>query len=136
MPLFSRTNRRRPTGAAAAEFAVCLPVMILLLFGAMEACTMIYLKQSLTIAAYEAGRTATLPGATSGDVVADCERILAERNVSGGQITLNPLDIAAAPVGSQLLIAVSAPCDLNRISGAWFFGGRTLAGRAEFMKEY
>ena len=135
----ARSNRRRGSGRnglAVVEFAVCLPVITLLIFAAIEACSMMYLKQSLAIAAYEAGRTAIVPGATSAEVIADCQGVLTDRKVTGAQITLNPTDITTVPEGSQIEISVSAPCDQNRIGGAWFFGGSTLTGRAEFMKEY
>ena len=70
MSLVTRTRRSRSEshrGTALAEIAVCLPIIVLLAFASIEACTMIYLKQSLTIAAYEGGRTAVTPGATSAD---------------------------------------------------------------------
>ena len=55
-----RANVRR-RGVAASELAVCLPVIVLLVLAMIEACTMIFLKQSLTVAAYEGVRTAIEP---------------------------------------------------------------------------
>jgi hypothetical protein len=115
---------------------VCLPIITLLVFASIEACTMIYLKQSLTIAAYEGGRTAIKPGAASADVIAQCEQILLDREVHGAQITLNPTDITAATEGSFLQVSVTAPCNQNLITSSWFFGDKTLVGQSEFMKEY
>ena len=45
------------------ELAICLPVLILLLFGTIEACAIIYLNQSLKIAAYEGARVSLIPTA-------------------------------------------------------------------------
>ncbi len=66
-------------GVAAAEFAVCLPVMVLLVLGMVETCSMVFLKQSLAVAAYEGAHTAVKPGATSADVRAVCDNILRDR---------------------------------------------------------
>ncbi|MBW3671380.1 MAG: pilus assembly protein, partial [Acidobacteria bacterium] len=46
------------------ELAVCLPTLIFVMLMAMEAADVIFLKQTLHIAAYEAARTAIKPGAT------------------------------------------------------------------------
>jgi Flp pilus assembly protein TadG len=133
-PRRARSRCRR--GTALVEFAVCLPIIVLLGFASIEACTMIYLKQSLTISAYEGGRTAITPGATSADVIADCTQVLSDRGVQGATIVLNPSDITTAAESTYLEINVTAPCDQNLIAGAWFFEGKTLNGRSIYMKEY
>ncbi|MEM9660354.1 MAG: TadE/TadG family type IV pilus assembly protein, partial [Planctomycetota bacterium] len=46
---FRRCERRSTRcGLAVTELAVCLPVVVLLVLAMIEACTMIFLKQSLT----------------------------------------------------------------------------------------
>ena len=47
-----RFTKRRRRGAALIEFAVTLPLLVLILFATIEACSMVYLQQSLKIAAY------------------------------------------------------------------------------------
>ena len=51
-------------GIAVVEFAVCLPILVLVVFGSIEACNAIYLKQAATASAYEAVRVATGTGGT------------------------------------------------------------------------
>lgn len=130
------SRRRRPFGTAVVELAVCLPIIVLLTLACIESCTMIYLKQSLTIAAYEAGRTAVMPGAGSSDVIADCQQVLADRNVHGAIITVNPTDITTVSKGSHLEVTITAPCDDNLVAGHWFFGGRSLTSKSVFIKEF
>ena len=60
---------------------------MLLVVGTIEACSMIFLKQSLAVAAYEGARTAIIPGATKAQVEAACNQILADRKVDGGTVT-------------------------------------------------
>ena len=132
----NKTRRSDRRGAAVAELAVCLPLIVLLVIGTVEACTMIFLKQSLTIAAYEGGRTALVPGATNGDVTAECQQVVNDRGVQGGTIAVTPADITAAAPGTYLQIDVSAQCDTNSMLGNWFYAGKTLNGHVEVMKEY
>ena len=44
--------------AAAAELAICLPLIVMLVMASIEACTMIFLDHGLTIASYEGVRVA------------------------------------------------------------------------------
>ncbi len=60
--------RPRRQGVAAAEFAVCLPMLVLALLGMLDCCSMIFLKQSLAVAAYEGAHTALQVAATSDEM--------------------------------------------------------------------
>ena len=51
----SYSNRRGRRGVAAAELAVCLPIVVLMVIATIEACSALFLKQSLTVAAYALG---------------------------------------------------------------------------------
>ena len=129
-------NRRRRRGVAATELAVCLPIVVLLVLGTIEACSMVFLKQSLAIAAYEGARTAIVPGATKAEVEAACQQILAERNVSGGTVTVKPSNIDALNPGDFVDVTVSAPCNTNSVVPNKFYRGRTLKSTASMMIEF
>ena len=72
-------GRRNARGVAAAELAVCLPIVVLLVIATIEACSAVFLKQSLTVAAYEGVRTALEEGATARSVQRHCNRVLSDR---------------------------------------------------------
>ncbi len=55
-------GRRPRDGVAATELAVCMPVIVLVVLATIESCAMIFLQQSLSIAAYEGARVALAPG--------------------------------------------------------------------------
>lgn len=126
--------RGRRSGVAATEFAVCLPVLLLILLGTVECCTMLFLQQSLAAAAYEAGHTALRPDATSADARATAEAILADRDVRGASVVV-PANLASLAEGTYFEVRVSAPTDSNRALPLRFFGGQTLTASAVFMKE-
>jgi len=122
-------------GVAATEFAVCLPVIVLLVLGMIECCTMIFLQQSLTIAAYEGVRTALEEDAVGSDVRRTSLQVLTERRVRGGTIVVSPANIPAIPVGEYVTVTIDAPADSNAIIPGSFFRGRTLTASATMMKE-
>lgn len=128
----------RPTraGVAAVEFAVCLPVLVLIVFASIEACTMVFLKESLTVAAYEGSRIALQPAATEAEVIARCEEVLAEREVAGGTVELAPGLLSDAAIGDPILVRVSAPCAANAVIPVWFYGSSTMTGSSTVMNEY
>src|SRR5436305_6888714 len=86
----------RPTaqkrGVAAAELAVCLPVVVLIVVATIESCSAMFLKQSLTVAAYEGVRTAIATGGSAANAQTVCNAILKDRRVQGSHITINPSD--------------------------------------------
>lgn len=122
-------------GVAAAEFAVCLPVLVLVVFASIEACTMIFLKESLTVAAYEGSRVTFQPMATDADIIARCQEVLAERSVDGATVSVIPANITTVAAGDPIEIRVSAPCDLNAVMPVWFYGGTTMSGSSIVMSE-
>jgi hypothetical protein len=126
---------RHRRGVAATEFAVCLPVLVLLVLGMIECCTMIFLKQSLTVASYEGVRTALEDQAVSTDVLRTSQQVLTQRRVQGGTTTVNPADIPAVPLGQFITVTVTAPADRNSVIPGSFFRGQVLSASATMMKE-
>lgn len=132
----TNTNHRRTRrAAAAAELALTLPLIVFLLLASLEACSMIFLDHSLTIASYEGVRMGINYDATNTSVINRCNQIINEREVSGTQITINPSNVANINRGERLTVTVSAPCDSNAILPLWFYGGRTLSVSTTMVKE-
>ena len=116
--------------------AVCLPILVLLVLAMIESCTMIFVKQSLTVASYEGIRKAIEPSATTAQVEAACNAVLADRRVKGATITITPTNFQAAARGTYITVSVSAPAAKNSVIPGSFFAGRTLSGSATMMKEF
>jgi Flp pilus assembly protein TadG len=130
-----RAEQRR-RGVAASELAVCLPVLVLLVLAMIEACTMIFLKQSLTVAAYEGARTALDPQAVAANVQAAADGVLADRRVQRASVTIRPTNFATLAPGEYIEVTVSAPTDPNSAIPGSFLRGRTLSATAVMMKEF
>jgi Flp pilus assembly protein TadG len=114
-------GRRR--GTAVVEFAVCLPLLMLIVLGAMEATHAIFLKQALSAAAYEGMRVAIEPGGKQADAVRQAESILNARLVKGSTIVFDR-NVDVTPRGQKVAVQVSAPISSNSP-----FIGRVIADR-------
>jgi Flp pilus assembly protein TadG len=130
------SHRPLNRGVAATELAICLPIVVLLVVATIEACSMIFLQQSLSVAAYEGVRTAIESGATAAEVQSTCQQILSDRRVAGGTVTINPADIASIAPGDYVNVIVSAPCAGNSVVPIQFYRGRTLTTTASMMVEF
>lgn len=129
-----RASRRR--GAAIVEFAVVSPVFIAILLGTIEACSMIFLKQSVTMGAYEGTRVSVVPGTTTAQVETAVKGFLDARKVKSYTIQITPSNFQAAAYGSFIQVKVTAPCGPNGLIPSIFYGGKSVTGTVEMMKEY
>ena len=124
-----KANRQQRTrsGAALVELAVCMPAIVALTMGTIEATTMLFLKQSLTVCAYEGMRQAIDNDATSASVVERCNVILEERRIVGATITLTPNSLEGLSGGDDIAIRVEAPVRSNSVLQLRFFTGSVNA---------
>lgn len=129
-----QTTRHRSGGVCC--LSVCLPVLVLVVFGSIEACTMVFLKESLTVAAYESSRVALDADGTESAAMARGTAVLSERGISGGTVQITPANIATVASGDPIEIRVTAPCAANAVIPVWFYSGRSITSTLTVMKEY
>lgn len=101
----------RRIGAATVEAAITLPLLFVFVFGSIELSNGIFLKQSLTIAAYEGARTATRAGGTAAQAQQRIEDVLTSRGISGQTITITPNVNTATPRGTMVTVTVRVSSD-------------------------
>jgi Flp pilus assembly protein TadG len=132
-PRSSRVSKRR--GVAAVEFAILLPVVTLLVFGAIEAASFIFLKQALQVAAYEGIREAVRTSGTAAAARVQAEAILASREIRDATVRFAGSDPTTAPRGESVVIEITAPTRSNSpLAGRWIHN-RTLSARLTMLKE-
>ena len=129
----AKRNRNRK-GAAIAELAICLPAILWLVLGAIECTSMIFLRQTLAITAYEGVRVGIKNDTTTADVEDRCNQIFTERSVAAGSITTDPANTETADRGEPVTVTISASCDANSILPLQFFGG-DMQATAIMIKE-
>jgi Flp pilus assembly protein TadG len=124
LPIQPSAPRRR--GVAVVELAVCLPLMLMLTFGAIEAANAVFLKQSLVTAAYEAARAATATYGTEDDGKKKCDEVLKVRGVVNPAITFSPKITSATKAGTAITVTVTAPANSNSVGPQWYMKNSTI----------
>ncbi|WDQ18570.1 TadE family protein [Rhodopirellula sp. P2] len=130
-----RRTRRSRSGVATVEFAVCLPVLILLVFGSIEASSMIFLKQSLNVAAYESTREAIRDGRSNADAAARARAVLDSRGIIGYQITFPNGESLDADRAAEVVTSVSASSATNSPLLGRFLTDRQLTVNTVMLKQ-
>ena len=132
-----RRGRRRQerSGAAVVEFAVCLPILMVMILGSIEATSAIFLKQSLVAAAYEGVREAAKFRGTSASANQFANNVLAARQVKAFRVVFSPADPATVARGQRVSVEVSAPISANSPFIGKVIQDRTLVARAVMIKE-
>lgn len=131
-----RTRRRR--GAAAVEFAIVAPIMLLAVFGLIEFGRMIMVKQSVTNAAREGCREAALATTLSTSDVYTVVRnhlkavVPNYSNSKELRVTCNPSSLSGIASGTPITVDVAV--DFSDVS--WLPGGfMNLAGNPEISAQ-
>ena len=131
----TRGIRKRRRGAAAVEFAVVLPVFVLLVFGMIEYGRMVMVQQVITNASREGARCAVLDGATTSSVQSAVTTYLSDAQVSGGSTAVSP-EPATAASGDPVTVTVSIPFSaVSWLPSPMYLGGKTLSASTSMRRE-
>ena len=127
---------RDERGAAAVEFALVLPLLILLVFGIAYFSIGYNRKQGLQAAAREGARLGALPQSTSTDIRNKVQSALAGSVPGTPTVTITPggtRPCDLAPVGSTVKVKVTAPYSFD----IPLFGSQSISmsGTGEFKCE-
>ncbi len=131
----SKSHGKQRRGAALVEFAVCLPVIMIVLLGSMEACSAIFVRQALTCSAYEGIRAAVKGGAVTSESVARAQAVLDTRGIKNSTIRFEPADVRDADRGTDIVIEVSAPYAVNSPFFGHVIADRVTTVRTVMSKE-
>jgi Flp pilus assembly protein TadG len=129
-------NIKDQKGAAAVEFAIVLPVLLLVLFGIIEFSVAFYDKAMITNASREGARAGIVlrdPPLTDVEITAIVDNYISGSLISfsGASIrgiTITPQDTSTLTTGDPLTVTVSYPYDFYLLPGliAGFMDGLTL----------
>ena len=96
-------------GANLAEFALILPLLMVILFGIIEFGLVFSRSQSIEASAREAGRLASLSSTSSADLEARVEATLDSTTFAGAPaVTMQPAGGCAGREGQSVTVTVSA----------------------------
>lgn len=131
----TRSVRKGRRGAAAVEFAVVLPVFVLLVFGMIEYGRMVMVQQVITNASREGARRAVLDGATTSSVQTSVTSYLTGASINGGSAVVNPNPTTAA-AGDPITVTVRVPFSaVSWLPSPMYLGGKTLSATTTMRRE-
>lgn len=107
---------RARRGAYAVEFALCATVFFTSVFGCFELARYVYVRQAIDQTAYEAARTGVISGASSAEVEARAQSLLAAYGVTVVSLEVLPQTIDE----NTREISVTITCDFAQNS--WLVG--------------
>lgn len=122
--MFSKNNKRcrsNRRGVATVEFAVILPIMVLIVMATIECTSMIFLQQSLEIVCYETVRTAARPQTLSADATDRANEVIADRSLTDCTVTIVPTEVNDMPQGAAITVTATAGTSENAFFPVAFF---------------
>ena len=103
----NRSTSRRRFGTAVVEVALIIPLLLFVTIGTIEICELVYLQQSLKIAAYEGARIAIVPDANEYDITTQVGEIAAVRQLVDPVVDIKPANFADLEMGEFITVSVS-----------------------------
>ena len=103
-------------------------MLIVLVFGGLQACDLVYLKHALTSAAYEGTLELVRPDSSVDRVETRVEQVLDLREVNNYTIEIRPtgVDLSQTPAGTPITIAITADVSSNLILSGFFATSNTV----------
>jgi Flp pilus assembly protein TadG len=116
-------------GAVTVEFALVVPVILLLFFAALELASMNYARHTIGFAAYEGARRVAIPGGTEADATAEATRQM--RLVGLGK----DAEITVTQTVTQVTVNIRLPSSGFSWSPVGFFANYAIRERCTLRKE-
>ena len=116
---------------ATVELAICLPVLVLIMFGSIQATNLIFLQHATTSAAYEGSLEMSKRNATNTSVEARIQQVLDARDVVNSTISILPVgtNIAQTPPGTILTLQITADVNPNMTLSGFFVAPDQVTAR-------
>ena len=118
-------SHRDRRGAAAVEFAICLPLLVSLTLGVIEVSNAIYVQQAITSAAYEAANNVSSTGGTSVAADAKAQQVLSNLGIKSATLSFSPAITSSTPLGTKIVVTCTVPLSAN-LTSFGYLGGPTL----------
>ena len=122
-------------GTATVELAVCLPMLVTIFLAAIQAADIIFLKQTVCVAGYEAARVAIQRKGSSSQALTAGSAVMNARKVKGYNITFNPSDVSKVARGQYVNVIVDVPTNSNTVLPSMLQLKKNLSVTTTMVKE-
>lgn len=132
------SQSRQRDGVATTECAFALPLIIVFTLFTIDICSVIFLKETVTIAAYEGARVGIQRGGTDASVKFRVQEFLDARGITYNEnnvVTHGNTSFDDADEMEHVLTQVRVPANGNLPFG-WFFTSNRVLARVQMRKEF
>lgn len=128
-----KSTRHQRRGTLSVEVAVCLPLLLLTLFGCYEMAHANMLLHATESAAYEGARVGIIPGATEDRINAACGRLLRSVGIRNFDVIVTPAVITTDT--DEVTVEVRVPFGGNTSIPTFYIDNPTFRGRCQLSRE-
>lgn len=132
-------SQRKRRGVATVEFALVLPALLALTFGTMDICSLLFIRESAVLAAYEGARRGVGRGRTNDDVVQRVTDFLDERGIvyrGASAVTISSPGFDNAETLENVTVTVTLPSEGNLLIPSQLLGDMDISASVTLRKEY
>ncbi|MEQ1906765.1 MAG: TadE/TadG family type IV pilus assembly protein [Pirellulaceae bacterium] len=109
MSFLRRKSHTKRRAVAAAEAAFCIPLILILASGTLEISRMIFLKERLTVCAYEGCRSGVKRRSTADQVRATVNSMLPAFGITNATVTVTPNNFDALNKLDPIYVTIQVP---------------------------
>ncbi len=129
--MLRRRTRRR--GAAAVEFALCVPVLLTVLFAIVEYSRVLQIQHAVRQAAFEGARAGVVLDAATSDVTTAANNIVNALGITNATVTVSPNPISYT--SQTVTVTVSAVPANNGWFVRFFTSGMSISSTITLDRE-
>ena len=127
------TKPKKHAGEMLVEFAIVVPILILMFFAAFESCRVAMVRHTVDNAVYEGCRVAVIPGATADEAESEARKVLRAIGVDKANIHVQPTTFDRAT--KEVSVSIEVPLDKNCLVPNQFVTGRTIRRQLTLRRE-
>ncbi len=129
------SHARLRRGAAVVEFAVCLPVVAMIILMCMDSVQVVRTKQALVETVHEMSRVLAVSDVDRQEAERIGHELLEKKGISGATLSFEPIPSADLPRGTTLFVEISAPVAGNCTLISGLFSSRSLEANSTVSRE-
>ncbi len=130
---YPRLAKRRRQGSLTVEVAICLPILLMILFACYEMAHANMLLHATESSAYEGARVGIIPGATSEKIETAVGGVLRSVGINHFKIKVQPDKIKADT--ESVKVEVTVPFRANTSIPSFFVKDPKFLGQCELSRE-
>ncbi|MDF1843095.1 MAG: pilus assembly protein [Rubripirellula sp.] len=125
--------RKQHAGAMLVEFAIVVPVLILIFFAGFEFCRVAMVRHTVDNAVYAGCRVGSVTGATAQEAESEARRVLRSIGVDNAHVEVTPEIFGLAT--REVSVSIEVPLDQNSLVPNQFVSGKTIRRELTLRRE-